>query len=264
MSVPTPTNLPLLIGSGIEATAVIERILKGQTDLQTNLLELSKFWKIKVWFDKPTEIRITPTWINKTETDGGWSKTRRPNKMGTEHVIARFFQTEQKQLCYLPKRSVRSGYHFPSLDSVIKYEPVIDRSKTEFTYEKFAAKFDRRFITESEIKRTWDHNSSQHGGRYTQSDFHQLGPEGKKVLRQFLRLFKGVTNTVGEYYSDREGNNKYLTERHKAHHRLGRDITIQHRLGNNFVWYSSEYYNCGNGRYGIIANENIFLWTEDD
>ena len=73
-----PENIGLMIGlKDSNQLAIIEKVLKGQS-LQDNLIDLSKYWKIKVWFNKPTEIQITPTWINKTKTEDGWtSKTRK-------------------------------------------------------------------------------------------------------------------------------------------------------------------------------------------
>lgn len=31
-----------------------------------------------------------------------------------------------------------------------------------------------------------------------------------------------------------------------------------------YVYYSSEHMGCLNGRYGLIANRNEYLWLEDD
>jgi hypothetical protein len=266
--VPIPDNLALLVGLPSPQADVIERILKGQTDLKTNLLDLSKFWKIKVWFNQPTEIHTIPQWVTSIDAEGKVWKSRTRSKTDTVHVIARFFQTDWEKLCYLPRRNVRRGFHFPELDTVVKYEPVIEDNKDKFSsYEKFAAKFDRRFMPESEIQSLWNSRSGQHGGQYKPSDFHRIGPQGKRVLSNFLRLFVDW-NTEGKCYIEHKYDDgkitKTLSERHKTYHRLGRDITIEHTLGIPRVFYSSEYQGCGNGRYGLLANKNEFLWLEDD
>jgi len=256
-----------MIGLEGEQAAVVERIYKGQ-DLQANLIDLSRFWKIKVWFNQPTEIRITPTWINKQETENGWSKTRKYLNTGTEHVIARFFSTDWGKLCYLPKRTVKGGFHFPDLSTVVKYEVILDEVQDEFkSYEKFAAKFDRRFMPDAEILSLWNSKSGQHGGRYKPSDFHKIGPRGKQVLNNFLRLFVDW-NTEGKCYIATHHDNgtvtKVLSDRYRTYHQFGRNITIEHTLGIPRVFYSSEYCNSCNGRYGLLANKNEFLHLEDD
>lgn len=264
-----PENIGLMVGlKDDNQAAIIERVLKGQS-LQDNLIDLSTYWKIKVWFNKPTEIRTPPTWINKVVTEDGWtSKTRKYVNVKTEHVIAKFFRSVSSgNFCYMTKRTNRRGYIFPSLESVVKYEIVQDTRDDEFkSYEKFAAKFDRRFITDSQIQGLWNSKSAQHGGRYSPSDFHKIGPKGKRVLNQFLQLFVDI-NTEGSCYFEQTykgQTTKTLSQRLGSYHHFGRDITIAHTLGLPRVSYSSEYHNCGNGRYGLLANKNEFLWMEDD
>jgi len=79
----------------------------------------------------------------------------------------------------------------------------------------------------------------------------------------FLKLFVDL-NTEGKCYFEQSSGRKTLTQCHQTNHRLGRDITIEHTLGQGKVYYSSEYQGCGNGRYGLLANKNEFLWLEDD
>ena len=130
-----------------------------------------------------------------------------------------------------------------------------------FNYEKFAARFDRRFISDSMIQDLWNSKSAQHGGKYDLSDFHKIGPKGKRVLDLFLRLFIDI-NTEGSCYFERtieEKKFKTLSQRLGSHHHLGRDITIEHTLGIPRVSYSSEYHNCANGRYGLSANPVVAI-----
>lgn len=279
--IPIPSNLALLVNLKGDQALVVERIHKGQIDLQTNLLELGKFWKIKVWFNKPTEVHTIKHWViskQKSEWQEGnpevsvsVSRSCHRSKTATEHVFSRFFASKNgvsstTQLCYLPTRKGRTGYLFPSLDTVIKYEPVIEtpREDREFdSYEQFKARFDLFFITEGEIQRLWNGKSSQHGGKYRPSDFHRIGPKGKQALSNFLRFFKGINSTDHTGYRTVE-DRQYLQEKYRSYHQFGRDISIEHNAKNEFIFYSSEYHNCGNGRYGLLANKKCFLWLEDD
>jgi hypothetical protein len=268
-----PENLPLLIGTVPDyQAAVVERILKGQIDLRTNLIDLGKFWKVKIWFDQKMDICVLPHWHINADNN---SKTYITRVHTNEHIFNCITTAQGTgMLLYGTSRKARRGYYFPDLSTVTKYEPVIDspqirnRTRTFEDYEQFKAKFDPFFITETEILRLWNGTSSQHGGKYMPADFHKIGPRGKHVLERFLKSFKGITST--DYAGYRVTENKgvmtqaYLVESYNSCHHLGRDIKIEHRAGNDFVWYSSEYSGCGNGRYGLIANRNEFLWLEDD
>ena len=70
--IPVPENMPLLVGvSGSGRAGVVERILKGeQTDLKTNLFELGRYWKVKVWFNEEIDIRVQSHVIKKEFKDG--------------------------------------------------------------------------------------------------------------------------------------------------------------------------------------------------
>lgn len=274
--IPIPENIPLLIGQvqGSAAT-VVEAILKGRTDLQTNLLELGEHWDVKVWFKEPVELYRIPRWVKKKEEDGTVSMTK-TRSVGSSpiHVFHGFFlsgSTPHGLLCYKFKRTGRHGAHFPNLELVTRYEPVIN--KDEFSsYEQFKAKFDLNFITEAYIQNLWNGTSSQHGGKYKPSDFRSIGPVGKRVLKQFLVTFKGVTSTDQSGYRDNhsplaKGLHWNLTEKYYStspSQNVGKDISISHTLGQETVFYSSEYPGCGNGRYGLLVNKHTFLWLEDD
>lgn len=268
--VPTPDNILLLVGQvdGSRAS-VVEAILKGRTDLRTNLLELGYHWDVKVWFKEPVEIYRIPRWVKKKEEDGRVSMTKtRSAGSSTTHIFHGFFTsgtTPHGLLCYKFKRTGRHGAHFPGLELVTKYEPIINMDK--FTsYEQFKAKFDLNFITEDYIQTLWNGTSSQHGGKYKPSDFRSIGPVGKRLLKQFLVTFKGVTSKDQSGYQDR---NNYWTLSEKRYssspsQNVGRDVSISHTLGLPKVFYSSEYPGCGNGRYGLLVNKNEYLWLEDD
>ena len=265
--IPIPDNIPLLLGAcqNDAETAVVERILKGQGDLRTNLLDLGKFWKIRVWFKEPIQIQIKRTTKVTNLPDGCRQWTHRDAKITNDHIFSRITTgSATNELIYGTSRQARTGYFFPSLDLVTRYEPVIpSQVKDEFkSLEQFAAKFDPYFITQSEVSRLWNGTSSQHGGKYVPSDFHRIGPQGKKVLERFLTRFKGINSPDRSQYHESSGLR--LSDRYDSNHHFGRDICIEHASANEYVFYTSEFHNCGNGRYGLLANKKEFLWLEDD
>jgi hypothetical protein len=271
---PIPENLPLLMGDLTpDQAGVVDRIFKGQTDLKTNLLDLSKFWKVKVWFDREIDIRIQPhRQTTKKDSNGIYTVLYKQHVHTNTHIFHQIYHTTDGTLVYTTSKASRiQWYYFPRLDWVVKYEPVIEKDRDqEFkSYGQFKAKFNPFFITEAEIQKLWNETSNQHGGRYKPSDFHSIGPRGKGVLKDFLRNFKGISSTDPNaflaYHPYSETSKElYLDAYYKTSYHSGRDIKIEHRAGLGFVWYASEYQGCGNGRYGIVANKNQFLWVEDD
>ena len=271
---PIPENLALLVDKLTPSQAeVVERIYKGQVDLKANLLDLSKYWKVKVWFDREIDIRIQQHKVFTKKDEDGWRHYLYKSHVHTNtHIFHRINTSTDGTLIHATsKASRRQWYYFPCLDWVVKYEPVIEKDRDqEFkSYEQFKAKFDPFFITEAEIQKLWNETSNQHGGRYKPSDFHNIGPRGKGVLKDFLRNFKGISSTDPNaflaYHPYSETSKElYLDAYYKTYSHLGRDIKIEHRAGLGFVWYSSEYSGCGNGRYGILASEKKFLHVEDD
>jgi hypothetical protein len=153
------------------------------------------------------------------------------------------------------------------LDKVVGYSLVDLDEGNEFSgLDQFARRFDKRFITEDEIKKLWEGTSAQHGGKYLKSDFHSVGPKGGRVVKQFVERFAGIDATAPTtwYGKGYKGDGDVLTLWENADGHQGRDIKVSHRVGVPYVWYSSEYSGCGNGRYGLLATEKTFLWTEDD
>lgn len=265
MGAPIPENLPLLLDESDEGKRnVINSVLKNPDDIKSNLLALGQYWKVKVWFSEPVERSIVKQWVQAEGRETGYRYSK--NKIVSDvHTFPGFFNWQGRSLCYKFKRGGRRGDIFPDLKLVTKYEPVINSAKDEFDiFEKFKAKFDPSYITEEGIQSLWDSKSSQHGGDYRPSDFRKIGKVGKQVLRRFLTTFKGINDTPEECYRFMCGDIKYISERHTAYRHPGRDISISHSLGVPYVHYSSEYSGCGNGRYGILANKNEYLWLEDD
>lgn len=248
--------------TGNQAEAV-EKVLKGCSVVE-GLTYLGRFWKVKVWFNQEVEIRTITRIIKEKQSDGTTIRIRTNYNKSNVHVFNAIRFRPDGSVLYCLTRNSRRGFYFPRLDTVVKYEPVIENPEVdEFRdYEHFAGRFDRRFITESEIQKLWAGTSAQHGGKYKPSDFRRLGPQGKQVMRQFLGLFVNV-NTEGKCYFERSGH-KTLEEYHNTSHRIGRDIRITHTLGRGSIYYASEFKGCGNGSYGLIANQNEFLHLEDD
>lgn len=245
---PQNNNIPTMIGLNSKADTAIAKALQ-EAKIEKAIYELAEAFLIKLWFSRPVEIIVNGHLKN---VDC--------------HLFRDFFLCGD-QLCYTKKRNGRTGYYMPGLDAITRLEIIHQDHQQEFqSYEQFKKKFDPRFITETEIKNLWNSKSSQHGGKYNRSDFHAIGPRGKEVVKRFLAHFKNVNEPTGYYHIGNYENSDYqiLTERHQSWHHSGRDISISHQTNIPFIHYSSEYHNCGNGRYGLLANEHEFLWLEDD
>jgi hypothetical protein len=272
-TIPTPENLPLLIGRLEESKGeALKALFSGTLDLPHILCTLGNLCKVQVWWSEPVTVYGIARWGKwQLGEDGRKTKTKSTGKKeGPVHVFNGFFLNNDS-LCYKFKRDGCHGQYMPHMDKIVKYEPVIDEIKeNKFkSYEQFKSKFELFFIGEDLIKQLYSENSSQHGGRYTPSDFHRIGPAGREALRSFMSSFQGVSNantTTPGYYRRGEPGKEYycLDGRHTANRHPGRDITIGHTIGLNRVYYSSEFFKCGNGRYGLLANKTEFLWTEDD
>ena len=260
--VPTPDNLPLLVGhvEGQRAS-IVEAILKGRTDLKTNLLELSKYWDVKIWFSVPTS-KHGPKRTIKRKMENGYEQwtSIRSTEPATCHVFRDFFLSGET-LCYRIKKGGRTGYPL-SLDLVTRYEPILETNEWT-SFEQFKAKFDPYFIDEAMITSLWNEKSGQTGERYKPSDFRTIGKVGRERVERFLGTFKGVTSTDTEGYQKNDDGRWNFSVHHYSRGN-GRDITISHTLDLPRVFYSSEYPGCGNGRYGLLVNKNEYLWLEDD
>lgn len=254
-------NLPLFLGISDKGDEVISTLLKGGLSLEESLVKLSQEFKVRIRFREPVHIQVPRR--RETLSENSWRFIS--CKQTDDHVFSGFFH-KGGSLYYLTKTNGRRGYQCDWISKAISFEPVVDRSKKdEFdSYEDFKKKFDPLFISDAQIQGLWNSRSAQHGGKYVPSDFHRLGKRGKEVLARFLQSFKGVPGTEGTpcYRETKYGT--HLSERYYSYCHTGRDITIEHRLGNDVVHYSSEYHGCGNGRYGLIVNKNEFLWMEDD
>jgi hypothetical protein len=244
------SNLPILLASPNlsenEKTA-IESVYKNNLDVRTTLDFLGRYWKLRVKFSRPVEVRIN----------------RYKARMVSDHTFSGFFTTGNG-LCYAQRRPMRTGFHFGDwYDLVTDIEVVSQKQDDSFkSYEQFRNRFDTLFITEAKIKELWNSKSSQHGGQYRPSDFHHLGPQGRDVMRRFLLGYQGL-GKEGPFYH-KSGDYYVYEECHKAYRHSGRDIKISYQTNQELVWYSSEYCGCGNGRYGLVANRTTFLWLEDD
>jgi hypothetical protein len=279
LTVPVPQNLPLLLNDPRpNAVAAATKVLKGGLTHRDNILELSRFWKIQVWFSEPVQIAIQHHWVVTERVEGRVTKTHITSKTENNHVFKGFFRNnalEGAPIYYKTSSTGRHGHDFEDLESkILRYEPVIQkdsRYKDDFeSYEQFKAMFNPLFITENMIKSLWNSTSGQHGGQYRKSDFHHMGKVGREVLKRFMQNFKGVSNfnekdCPGYSRNMRNPEDNFdLIEKHHSSRHPGRDITIQHTGGYDRVFYSSEFHNCANGRYGLVANKNQFLHLEDD
>lgn len=258
-----PDNISLAIGLNAGREAV-EQVLRGDSSgLAENLGILGSYFRIKIWFTEPVELRVNYYISERYEEAGRHWKTKKCYKTVTEHVFNKLFYNGG--LYYGLKTNTRWGYPAQFLDKIAKWEIILDgnNSVTFPDYEAFKKKFDQHFITEDKIKELWNSKSGQHGHQYRRDDFRQIGKRGRQVMKDFLRFFKGVNDGGGDGYHKNEFG-IYLTKYYHAWHHAGRDISISHLKGNDLVWYSSEYQGCGNGRYGLVATKSTYLWLEDD
>ncbi len=228
-------------------------------DTEGNLARLGTFHRIKMTFS-------SPVWVNRSR--------RRAAPESAEHTFFALFKgSKSGRLCYATHRSptgTLSGFHFRpgDLDKLVAYELVEDGARQARGFPslvRFRRRFDPRFATDEEVRRLYNQNSGQHGGRYRPNDFRRLHEKGLVAVDKFMRHFRGVGATEpSEGYVRDKGGNFSLTVRELSWHPAGRDITVSHKLGLGYVWYSSEFHRCGNGRYGLLVTPKTFLWTEDD
>lgn len=251
MSVPLPRNLGLLIPflDTEEKKATVRPLFEGETDVLKNILSLSKHWRVRIKFD--TKVRVMLNRRRSVETD--------------EHVFRGFFGTKTGYLCYASRRSPRFGFTFHWLHNVVSYEPVLDtQTKDKFTsYEQFQARFDRRYITEDEIKSLWSQPSSLHGKQLKPSDFRSFSKIGKKLMGDFDKNFLGVgqvpTTQDTRYVECGEGKFKLMC-RHYSYDEDRGDSYLEHVTHMRFVLYSLCHpRGSKRGKYGVLATKNTYL-----
>jgi hypothetical protein len=252
-------GLPMLMGLNTNLDADLDTLLRDP-DLTTeaglrSLARLNKYLKIKATFSRAVPLL-------------------RNSGCETSHIINGMFVSGTKDLgqsnpylCAMKQRKGSTGWHIPNC--VIRYEPLIDTLIYFKSYEEFRKQFDTFFISEAFIKELWAGKSAQTGNKYCKVDFRSIGHEGRRILQRFLVHFKGIESLDGTGYANRKdettGDYKYLHEKYYSYgSRSGRLKTIEHRLGSNRVYYSSEFAGCGNGSYGIVASRSKWLHLEDD
>lgn len=244
-----PNNLPTLMGISDSMDQAIEAALK-ESSLENQLVAASRAARIRVHLAQPMTLRTYAR--------------RRPSPPRTTHTISRLFKSGNT-VC-VTRINGRYGYPIPTtfLESIKSWEAIPRGDSRLFSsYKQFKRRFDTRFITEDEIKRLYNSKSSQHGGHYRPSDFKKLGRQGRAVMERFLKKFKDV-HTVTPFHTKRDEGYSILRESYNSWHHAGRDITISHQSNLEWIYYASEFHGCGNGRYGLIANETTYLWLEDD
>ena len=258
-----PKNIALLPALDLnrDQLNLVENALKGaHSTMEEALLAFSKYWKLKVTFTEPVEVVGRCFY---TLQPFSAVRSRKGINRKKTHVFNSISHSKAGDTIYCTTRRGRWGYPFPNLSKVEEFEIYRKKPPRFRTYEQFKARFDLRFITEDFIKELWNGTSAQHGGKYVPSDFKRLGPTGSRVMRDFLaRGFEKVT-----YDSNLLSNSKTrnaLHAQHKTYGNGGRDISISYSEGFNRVHYASEFPGCGNGMYGLIANERYFLWLEND
>lgn len=244
-----PMNLPLLLTDPRpEAVEAVSKILQSENKTPEDIMvELSRYWKLKVTFSEPVTLQTIRHWVCNEDN----TKSYITHKTNTIHIIHRVFKSKIGSIGYAVKHNNNRGYIFNSFDKIVSFEPIITtkRKDTFDSYEEFEKRFDLKFITKNEIQKLWNSTSAQHGGKYNRSDFRPLSKAGRQVMKMFLQKYVGLDGPSAD-------SGRICFTR--------RDITISFSKDREFVYYSSEYPGCGNGSYGIVANEHCWLHLEDD
>jgi hypothetical protein len=251
MTAPAPRNLGLLVPflDTEEKKQDVRPLFDGETDVLKNILTLSKHWRLLIKFDAPVRVQLN----------------RRRSIEVTEHVFHGFFWSKVNgRLCYATRRPHRIGFTFHWLHNVVSYEPVLDtQTKDKFkSYEQFQARFDRRYITEEEIKSLWSQPSSLHGKQLRPSDFRSFSKIGKKLMGDFDGSFLGVgqvPTTDDTRYRGGDNGKFQLMCRHYTNDDVG-DSYIEHLTNMRFVLYSLCHpRGTKRGKYGVLATKNTYL-----
>jgi len=258
-----PDNISLAVNAGIGDDAVSKTLCGKNNTLAQNLGILGRYYPIKIWFTEPVKIGYQGKWVFTENEDG--TRTGRKNTWKEVKVYTFKGFYYNGSLYYKKSKRGRFGYPITFLDKIKKWELVLKGMESDKfkNYETFRKKFDTRFITEIEIEKLWKGRSNQHGGQYRPSDFKQMGPRGREVMKRFITHFTDVTNPDKSAYRE-TSYGTYLSERYHSSHHTGRDISISHNIECPYVHYSSEYQGCGNGSYGLVANKRTWLHLEDD
>ena len=253
-----PTNMALVLGDPdvkdpeSHKSRTVQKVMKGFLHLETILKELSYYWKIRIWFKQPVSIVVGRRYV-----------------VTNCHVFSRFCDGLHGGLLY-EKRRARYGQPFGHLLQLVdRYELVIPHPR-KMTLELFKSKFDPRFITEKKIEELYGQKSGQTGKPYAMTDFRRISRIGRRAVERFLQNFHGIgsQDKTGYIQSGKSNDTRWdLSGCHYSCSRnmhFGRNIKVEHMLGNEFVWYSSEFPGCGNGSYGMLATEKTWLHLEDD
>lgn len=237
-----PKNLPLLMSMEPDENAreFLSTILKDPPDhLTTNLLALiSKYWKIKIWFDKPVTIYRPNRWVRKDNT----IKRTSGSYTTTEHVFNKIFVNADGGCGYCPISTGKHGYDFNDLfHSILKWEPLPYNKKKETTYEDIQRKIVPYFIDPQEVQKRW---KSKPLRRFTN--------EAKKTLKDFLVQFKGINYL--NYPEPKIQVTEYYTFR--RHDRRCRTFT--HNISKPYVIYEYDD-RYGHSKCGLVININEFL-----
>ncbi len=165
------------------------------------------------------------------------------------------------------KRGGSSGYHLSDeiYQNIASWK--VDIIDDSMTFEEFRNKFDKRFITEKELKLSWENGSAQHGGEYQRTDFKTMSKRGRDKFKQFLEKFHSITCPTEEYeegYSPVTSNKDSLRTNYTPYGDTGRTIGISHEYPRPYILYVTENARGGREQCYIVANKNEVLHLEND
>ena len=223
------------------------------------LLQLSQMKphssKINVLFSKPVQIQLS----------------NKKLKLTDHYAFSSFFIASMNRFAYTNRLIANTGVLVTSeiLDN-LTYATIETKNREFIDFAEFSKKFDRRFISDFEVKKLWETNSCQTGKRYSKLDFKKTGIVMRNCIQSFLLQFKNIhepTNFYRKSQFDKTTLKQTLclySYRTNGSGVAGRDITIEHHIERDYVMVSSEFPGCGNGSYYLLANEKELLHLEND
>ena len=125
---PIPMNLPLLLNDPRpKAQAALAEVLEGDLDTPHQIQLLSRFFKIKAWFEKPFYFKtVHRTRVIEKNAEGDWVRKEHLSGVETDcHIFNRIclLDAYENRIFYCKSRHARVGYDFP-IDQMTRWEPV--------------------------------------------------------------------------------------------------------------------------------------------
>ena len=182
-----------------------------------------------------------------------------------DRIVVDHFFINGSNVYVTNRKNSRYGRHFTTtyIEKLISMNIVPRVNQVFEDYATFKRRFSLKYIAEEKILELW--NSK----KWNKRDFKSMNYKARIVMNKFDEKYKGINDLVVELsgaYRARGSENKELVETYytRGGSGRGRDITIQHIQGMNYVHYSSNGAYRRSSGYGIIARKNVWLWLGSD